>query len=130
MIDLVTAQNAKEKLFATLKENSTVAIGITKDGDDYALKVNLQDALMVDTMEIPKEIDGVKIVVESVNIYKLVSKEEPTSASSSTSVHYIERCSCGALIATCKCPAPDKPVRIIESGCDVCKLRATFKAPR
>ena len=36
--------------------------------------------------------------------------------------HYIEMCSCGAIISQCRCPSPEKEIRITESGCRTCKL--------
>jgi hypothetical protein len=35
--------------------------------------------------------------------------------------HFTEKCSCGHIIGTCRCGAPDKKVYIIESGCSECK---------
>lgn len=35
--------------------------------------------------------------------------------------HFIEQCSCGAIIAQCRCPAPDKSITYVERGCPACK---------
>lgn len=57
------AQDAKRKL----KNNgwpSQVALGLTKVGDDYAVKVNLAQA--TDTSILPQSVDGVAVVYEVV----------------------------------------------------------------
>lgn len=36
-------------------------------------------------------------------------------------MHEIIKCSCGAVISQCRCPAPDKKVTTIENGCEDCK---------
>jgi hypothetical protein len=40
--------------------------------------------------------------------------------------HGIWKCSCGALIAQCRCINKNKPVIIIENGCNLCKAMKTF----
>lgn len=35
--------------------------------------------------------------------------------------HEIVKCSCGEVIAQCRCFSKDKTVRVIENGCDKCK---------
>lgn len=37
------------------------------------------------------------------------------------STHFIERCSCGAVIAECRCPDPYKQERIVQRGCAACR---------
>jgi hypothetical protein len=38
--------------------------------------------------------------------------------------HEIVKCSCGRVLAQCRCFAKDKPVRIVENGCVDCCVRA------
>ena len=60
------ARAAKPKalsVFAALA--SLNGIGITKVGDGYGLKVNLAEA-PPETVELPKDVDGVPVVVEIV----------------------------------------------------------------
>lgn len=35
--------------------------------------------------------------------------------------HFIKQCLCGALLETCRCPALDKAVTIVEKGCTDCQ---------
>jgi hypothetical protein len=35
--------------------------------------------------------------------------------------HYITKCSCGAVIAQCRCPAKGKSEKTVERGCERCK---------
>lgn len=35
--------------------------------------------------------------------------------------HEIIKCSCGAIIAQCRCMAPNKTIRTIDNGCENCK---------
>jgi len=39
--------------------------------------------------------------------------------------HEIVKCSCGALIAQCRCFLKDKPVRIVQNGCHDCNKNAS-----
>jgi len=41
--------------------------------------------------------------------------------------HYITKCSCGAIISQCRCPAPDKTVTVIERGCARCHVPVTVE---
>lgn len=34
--------------------------------------------------------------------------------------HEIVKCSCGRVIAQCRCLMPDKPIRVVERACPVC----------
>jgi hypothetical protein len=35
--------------------------------------------------------------------------------------HKIIKCSCGEIIAQCRCPDRNKPVTVVEKGCEACK---------
>lgn len=37
--------------------------------------------------------------------------------------HFITKCSCGNVIAQCRCPSKDKTVNVIERGCERCHVR-------
>jgi hypothetical protein len=41
--------------------------------------------------------------------------------------HEIVKCSCGKIIAQCRCIQKNKPVRIIENGCEECKKKKVIK---
>lgn len=41
--------------------------------------------------------------------------------------HFKQVCSCGAVIAQCRCMSPDKRVEIVDRGCSACR---EAKAPR
>jgi hypothetical protein len=34
--------------------------------------------------------------------------------------HFITKCSCGNVIAQCRCPSRDKTLNIVERGCEMC----------
>lgn len=38
--------------------------------------------------------------------------------------HYITKCSCGAVLAQCRCPHPNKAVNIVERGCEACHSKS------
>jgi hypothetical protein len=57
------ARAAKEALRARLAgQTAVVGIGITRVGEDYAVKVNLETA----TVTVPERVDGVRVVTEVV----------------------------------------------------------------
>lgn len=35
--------------------------------------------------------------------------------------HFIRKCTCGTVIAQCRCPAVDKVVEIVRDGCGNCR---------
>jgi len=35
--------------------------------------------------------------------------------------HFVKKCSCGKIIAQCRCPDPSKRVEVVERGCEECK---------
>ncbi len=39
--------------------------------------------------------------------------------------HFIRKCSCGAIIAQCRCPDPNKTVETVKNGCSNCQARVT-----
>ena len=41
--------------------------------------------------------------------------------------HFIKKCSCGNIIAQCRCPDLNKPVEIVERGCEECQRFAPPK---
>ena len=46
--------------------------------------------------------------------------------------HFITKCSCGAVLAQCRCPSQDKTVSVVEGGCDNChkpNVAVEFTAP-
>jgi hypothetical protein len=66
VITLQRARAAKATAKSELARVPQVAgIGLTKVGDDYALKVNLREALPRG-VQVPKRIDGVPVCVEVV----------------------------------------------------------------
>jgi hypothetical protein len=42
--------------------------------------------------------------------------------------HFITKCSCGTVLAQCRCPDNNKPVNVVKNGCDKCKAEAAKKA--
>ena len=40
--------------------------------------------------------------------------------------HFITLCSCGQVIAQCRCPSGDKRETVIERGCEQCKSEAAM----
>lgn len=65
-ISLEQARAAKDTAKAALAHvPGVVGVGITKVGDDYALKVNLREALPKDT-SVPGSIAGVPVTLEVV----------------------------------------------------------------
>jgi translation elongation factor EF-4 len=36
--------------------------------------------------------------------------------------HFIQKCSCGKIIAQCRCPDQNKSVQIVQNGCEHCKI--------
>jgi hypothetical protein len=60
---LTRARAAKKRVVAEFSHLSCVTgVGITRLGDDYAVKVNVSER--VDPGELPAEIDGVRVCVE------------------------------------------------------------------
>lgn len=41
--------------------------------------------------------------------------------------HYIEKCSCGTVISTCRCPNPNKKEIIIPNGCKKCEIAEAYR---
>jgi hypothetical protein len=37
--------------------------------------------------------------------------------------HFIQQCSCGAVIAQCRCLDKNKPVEVVQDGWDACKKK-------
>lgn len=35
--------------------------------------------------------------------------------------HFITKCTCGTVIAQCRCPATDKVLNVIQDGCQQCQ---------
>jgi hypothetical protein len=35
--------------------------------------------------------------------------------------HFVKKCSCGTVLSTCRCDAPDKRVEVVKDGCSKCK---------
>jgi ABC-type Fe3+ transport system substrate-binding protein len=69
-ISLDQARHAKEAAKSVLADvPGVVGVGLTKIGDDYALKVNLREELP-SGVSIPKQVAGVPVVVEVVGIIK------------------------------------------------------------
>lgn len=63
---LEEARNAKSRALAIFKElAAVVGVGITRFGDGYGLKVNLESE-PADDASLPAEVDGVPIRVEVV----------------------------------------------------------------
>lgn len=59
------ARAAKEKLTQSVQDRADInGVGIMRDGDGYAVKVNLSEDASVETL--PVEIDGVPVHVEVV----------------------------------------------------------------
>lgn len=46
-----------------------------------------------------------------------------------TGTHFIKKCSCGTVIAQCRCPSKDKTVTIVKNGCPTC-ARVGQRRPR
>jgi hypothetical protein len=44
-----------------------------------------------------------------------------TNPLSACGTHFVIKCSCGAVIAQCRCPATDKTVTVMEKACVTCK---------
>jgi len=42
-------------------------------------------------------------------------------------MHFIQKCSCGAVISQCRCPDPNKVVRIEDHGCIVCQQEKAIR---
>jgi hypothetical protein len=60
---LTKARAAKKRVVAEFSHLACVTgVGITRMGDDYAVKVNVSERL--DPGELPAEIDGVRVCVE------------------------------------------------------------------
>jgi hypothetical protein len=34
--------------------------------------------------------------------------------------HFITQCSCGKVLGQCRCPGPNKDIKIIDRGCEAC----------
>lgn len=65
-ISIDQARNAKESAKTILADlPGVVGVGLTKIGDDYALKINLREELPKG-VSVPKEIAGVPVRVEVV----------------------------------------------------------------
>ena len=65
-IPIERARAAKSKALSAFAALAVVnGIGITKVGDGYGLKVNLAEA-PPETIQLPKDVDGVPVVVEIV----------------------------------------------------------------
>lgn len=43
--------------------------------------------------------------------------------------HYIKRCSCGAVIAQCRCPSTEKQETVVQNGCQACQRATTEERP-
>ena len=41
--------------------------------------------------------------------------------------HEIRRCACGAIIAQCRCPDPNKTTRFVQSTCERCTRVEVFR---
>lgn len=64
-VDLARARRAKAQLLSLLAGSEhVVGVGLTKRGDDYALKVNLRGA--AGARQVPPSVDGVPVVSEVV----------------------------------------------------------------
>lgn len=50
--------------------------------------------------------------------------EERIHAVASADDHYIEKCSCGTQLGSCRCSSPNKKIITIEAGCEKCKESA------
>lgn len=37
-----------------------------------------------------------------------------------TGTHFIKKCSCGTVIAQCRCMSKDKTIEIVKNGCEKC----------
>jgi hypothetical protein len=65
-VDLEHARAAKKRIRALLPKKAKVnGVGITQVGDDYAVKVNLEEPLR-DDLSLPECVDGVPVVMEVV----------------------------------------------------------------
>jgi hypothetical protein len=65
-ISIDQARRAKESAKSALADlPGVVGVGLTKIGDDYAVKVNLREALP-GGVSVPKQIEGVPVCVEVV----------------------------------------------------------------
>jgi hypothetical protein len=65
-IDLERARAAKKRILTLLPKTVKVnGIGITQVGDDYAVRVNLEEPLR-DDLSLPGSVDGVPVVVKVV----------------------------------------------------------------
>lgn len=42
------------------------------------------------------------------------------------STHFVTKCSCGQVIAQCRCFSQDKTVTVIQDGCEKCKTAETM----
>jgi len=42
--------------------------------------------------------------------------------------HFVERCKCGKVVAQCRCPGPNKVVRIAKEPCNDCKAEKAQRA--
>ncbi len=63
---LRAARAVKQKAYGTFQKLGKVnGVGLTRQNDIYAVRVNLEEQLAEDA-EVPKEIDGVPIVIKIV----------------------------------------------------------------
>ena len=67
------ATKAKAKLRELLRASGVqAACGITKSGGDYAVKVNLSEPAKCGSL--PREIDGIAVIVEVIGPVKVVAR--------------------------------------------------------
>jgi hypothetical protein len=58
-----------------------------------------------------------------------VTDGPPDCGAAAAARHYVEKCSCGAVVAQCRCPAPDKEVRVRPLSCKACREAAVAVFP-
>lgn len=67
--------------------------------------------------------DFMAIEINAIQDVRIVKQEEtvPSPSHVESSGHFIKKCSCGRVIAQCRCISQNKRVEVVKNGCMVCQ---------